>query len=77
MDQTQAFYLTSPSNTSMQIYPINTLTNFTTQFPNSLFLDGHWEVRLTEIQYPYTWNNIRSGKTGPTLKLGMREITPL
>ena len=25
-------------------------------------LDGDWEVGLAEIQYPYTWNIIRSGK---------------
>ena len=54
MDQTQAFYLTLPSNSSMQIYPTNTLTNFNTQLPNSLFLDGDWEVGVAEIQYPYT-----------------------
>ena len=46
----------------MQIYPTNTLTNFTAQLPNSLFLDGDREVGLAEIQYPYTGNNIRSGK---------------
>ena len=46
----------------MQIFPSDTFTKFTTQLPNSLFLDGHWEVGLGEIQYAYTWNNIRSGK---------------
>ena len=54
MDQTRAFYLTIPSNSSMQLYPTNTLTNFTTEPPNSLFLDEDWEVGLAEIQYPYT-----------------------
>ena len=64
MDKTQAFYLTLPSNSSMQIYPSNTVTNFITQLPNSFFLDGDWEVGLSDIQYPYTWNNnIRSGKS--------------
>ena len=52
----------------MQIYPTNTLTNLSTQFPNSLFLGGDWEVALTEIQYPYTWNNIRSGKNRAYIK---------
>ena len=68
MDQTQAFYLTLPSNSSMKIYPSNTVTNFITQLPNSLFLDGDWEVGLAEIQYPYTWNNIRSGKNKAYIK---------
>ena len=68
MDQTHAFYLTLPSNSSMQIYPTNTLTNFTTQLPNSLFLDRDWEVGLAEIQHPYTRNNIRSGKNRVYIK---------
>ena len=74
MDQTKAFYLTLPSNSTMEIYPSNTVTNFITQLSDSLFLEGDWEVGLAEIQYPYTWNNIRSGKTLPTLKLGIKEI---
>ena len=52
----------------MQIYPTNTLTNFTTQLPSSLFLDGDWEVGLAEIQHPYTRNNIRSGKNRVYIK---------
>ena len=74
----QAFYLTLPSNSSMQIYPTNTLTNFTTQLPISLFLDGDWEVGLAEIQYPYTWNNIGSGKNRACNKtLNERNYTSL
>ena len=80
MEQTQAFYLTLPSNSSMQIYPTNTLTNCTTQLQlqNSLFLDGDWEVGLVEIQYPYTWNNIRSGKDRAYIKTwNKRDYTSL
>ena len=51
----------------MQIYP-NTVTNFVTQLRNSLFLDEDWEVGLAEIQYLYTWNNIRSGKNKAYIK---------
>ena len=61
----------------MQIHPSNTVTNFISQLPNSLFLDEDWEVGLAEIQHPYAWNNVRSGKTRPTLKLGVKKITPL
>ena len=57
----RAFYVTLPSNSSMNIFPSNTLTNYVTQLPNSIYLDGEWEVGLAEIQYPYTWNNIREG----------------
>ena len=66
MDQTQAFYLTLPS--SVQIYSLNIVTNFITQLPNSLFLDGDWEAELTEIPYPYTWNSIRSGENKAYIK---------
>ena len=36
--------------------------------PNILFLDGDWEVGLAEIQYPYTWNDTRSGKNRAYIK---------
>ena len=52
----------------MQKYPTNTLTNSTTQLPNSLFLDEDWEVGLAEIQYAYTWNNIISGRNRAYIK---------
>ena len=53
------FYLTLPSNSSMGIYPKNTLSDFTVHLPQPLDLAGDWVVALSEIQYPHTWNNIR------------------
>ena len=52
------FYLTLPSNSSLQYYPDNTLTHFTTQLGRSVDLTGLWEVGLAEIQYPHTWHNV-------------------
>ena len=52
------FYLTLPSNSSMEYYPENTLTSFTTRLPNSISLEGDWDVGLVEIQYPHNWYNI-------------------
>jgi hypothetical protein len=52
------FYLTLPSNSSMSFYPENTLSSFTTRLPNSIDLDGDWEVGLVEIQYPHNWYNV-------------------
>ena len=52
----------------MRIYPSNTFTSFITNVPNSLFLDGNWEVGRAEIQYPYTWNNNKSGKNKAYIK---------
>ena len=52
------FYLTLPSNSSLQYYPENTLTHFTTQLAQPVNLQGQWEVGLAEIQYPHTWHNL-------------------
>ena len=48
------FYLTLPSNNSLQFYPQNTVTEFTTQLAQSPNLQGQWEVGLAELQYPHT-----------------------
>jgi hypothetical protein len=52
------FYLTLPSNASMEIYPNNTVAKYTTKLPTSIELDGEWEVALTEIMYNNKWANI-------------------
>ena len=52
------FYLTIPSNSSLHLYPNNTLTHFTTQLAKDIDLQGQWEVGLSEIQYPHTWHNM-------------------
>jgi hypothetical protein len=39
-------------------YYDNTLTNYFTKLPQSIELEGKWEVALSEIQYPRTWRNI-------------------
>ena len=44
----------------MDIYPDNTLSNFTVDLPQPLDLSGDWVVALSEIQYPHTWNNVRT-----------------
>ena len=56
------FYVTLPSNSSMQYFPDNKTSNFVTKLSRTLQLDGEWEVGLAEIDYPHTWYNIREGK---------------
>ena len=46
-----SFYLTLPSNASMNEYPNNTQTDFTTLFKQPIVLDSSYEVALTEISY--------------------------
>ena len=52
------FYLTLPSNSSMNYYPDNTLAHYTTVLAQDVDLSGRWEVGLSEIQYPYSWHNM-------------------
>ncbi len=52
------FYITLPSNSSMDSYPSNTVSHYTTKLPQRLNLEGDWEVALVEIQIPQTWNNV-------------------
>jgi hypothetical protein len=49
------FYLTLPSNSSMNYFPNNTLTHYTTKLPKLMDMDGTWEIGLAEIQYPHSW----------------------
>ena len=56
------FYVTLPSNSSMQYFPDNKTSNFVTKLSRTPQLDGEWEVGLAEIVYPHTWYNICEGK---------------
>lgn len=58
MESTQ-FYVWLPSNSSIDVFPSNTLAEFRVHLPQSIQLTGDWEVALTEIQYPHSWNNVR------------------
>ena len=55
------FYVTLPSNSSMQYFPDNKTLNFVTELSRTL-LDGEWELGLAEIDYPHIWNNISKEK---------------
>lgn len=59
MDQ---FYLTLPSNSSMEFYPNNTTAKFTTQLRRRITLHGNWEVGLVEIHFPHSFFNVRRGE---------------
>ena len=52
------FYVTLPSNSSMSLYPHNTLSSYTTRLIKQINLEGNWEVALTEIHYPFSWYNV-------------------
>jgi len=54
----QQFFLTLPSNSSLQFFPSNAATEFSTILPKRYSLEGKWEVGLSEIILPNSWYNI-------------------
>ena len=55
-------YVTLPSNSSMNFFPNNTLSSFTTKLQHQISLDGLYEVALTEIILPFNWTIKLKGK---------------
>ena len=52
------FYLTLPSNSSMDYYPENTVARYTTKLANTIELECNWEVGLLEMSTPVELVNI-------------------
>lgn len=46
------FFISLPSNSSMALYPENTISQYITHLPNEVCLEGVWEVGLSEIILP-------------------------
>ena len=67
------FYITCPSNDSMDVYPNNTVAEFTVKLDTPLELSGDYEVGMCEIQYPKSWNNVRAGANGFTMRYRVGE----
>ena len=42
----------------MDYYPKNTVAQYTTKLNSLIELDGDWEVRLTEISFPFEIENV-------------------
>ena len=55
---TSQFYVTLPSNSSISVYPNNTLAEYRVKLPERVDLVGAWEVGLASITFPHTWFNI-------------------
>lgn len=67
----KSFYITLPSNGSMNVFPDNTVTEFRNRLPRPLHLDGEWEVGLIEFTYPYSWYQV----CNETSKFYFRELS--
>jgi hypothetical protein len=55
------FYLTLPSNSSMNVFPENTAAKYVTKLHHTLEFSGKWVVGLVEIIFPMSFYNIRPG----------------
>lgn len=51
-------FLTLPSNSSASVFLNNTQSEFRTQLPEAIELEGEWEMGLAEIMYPKSWYNL-------------------
>lgn len=51
------FYVTLPSNSSMDIYPDNAISHYTTRLRQPLNLNNNWEVAIVEASVPTRWKN--------------------
>ena len=55
------FYLTLLSNASSDVFPDNKTTSYRVKLPQTIDLEGNWEVGLYSISYPNTWYTLRKG----------------
>lgn len=60
MEHKEEFDVYLLSNSSMDIYPDNTMAHFRNILSDELSLPGKWQVALTEITFPAVINNITS-----------------
>ena len=56
------FYITLPSNSSMTVFPNNTLSEYKVKLPYHMDLSGSWEVGLASITFPHTWFTITNNE---------------
>lgn len=54
--------MTLPSNSSMNYYPDNSLSNYVTKLPQLFDFDGSWEVGLSEVLFPLSWPNVNENE---------------
>ncbi|GFY27767.1 uncharacterized protein TNCV_242331 [Trichonephila clavipes] len=53
-----SFYVTLPSDSSLQFFPENKISHFKIQLPSPVCLNGEWEEGFSEIIYPHSWLNV-------------------
>lgn len=58
----EEFTMNLISNASMETFPGNTLSSFTTLLPTPIQLSGEWQVALVEIAWPNVVQNVTVGE---------------
>lgn len=76
-----SFYVTLPSDSSSHYFPGNKISNFITQLPTPINLNGEWEVGLSEVIYKHSWYNINENNNDFTFDIGdgktvRKELSP-
>ena len=61
------FYITLPSNASLDIFPNNKTTGYRVKLPEKINLDEDWEVGLYSILYPHMWYTIPGAISFPQI----------
>ena len=51
-----SFYVTLPSNSSMDLYPNNTISAFSVSLKEPIRLETNYEVALVEMTYKHSWS---------------------
>lgn len=66
----EEFYITLLSNSSVHNFPENKTNDFKVQLSKEIYLDGSWDVCLSDVIYPFTFFNVndKSNKVFITYK---------
>ena len=62
----ESFFVTLPSNSSLNEFPDNTLTKFKVRLPYSIHLAGEYECALVDTAIPTSWYNLITTQDHPT-----------
>ena len=71
------FYVTLPSNSSMDYYPENTVARYTTRLSSPIELEGDWEVGLAEMSIPCVVYNVVADQCYYSISLGNVHYPPI
>jgi hypothetical protein len=63
------FYVTLPCDSSLSLFPCNTIARYNTKLLEIIQLEGDYEVALVELLYPRTFHNIYNNDESLYLEL--------